>query len=109
MSGYASTGGRNVNPSWPGFVEHEADLERAERAASGESLPTFILPPKLTSAEMAETYDQWMAAKIGKTVDELRAGRAEFKAEEAAKKAAREFEAAIEIDFAETAETEIAE
>lgn len=104
MSGhYASTGGRNINPSWPEFVEHQADLERAERAASGESRPACVLPAKSTNddAEFVEKYDAWMAKRLGKTVEELRAGRAKFKAEEAAKKAAEEFEAAIEIEIVE--------
>ena len=104
MSGhYASTGGRNVNPSWSEFVEHQADLERTERAASRESQPTFLPPSSIATsvAQFTEKYDQWMAKRLGKTVEELRAGRAEFKATEAAKKTAKEFEASIEIEIVE--------
>ena len=104
MSGhYASTGGRNINPSWPEFVEHQGDLERAERAASRESQPTFLPPSAIATsvAQFTEQYDQWMAKRLHMTVEELRASRAKFKADEAAKKAAREFESSIEIEIVE--------
>ncbi len=99
-----------VNPSWPEFVEREADLERAERAASGESRPTFLPPSALATsvAQFNEQYDQWMAKRLGKTVDELRAGRAEFKVQEAARVRAKEYREFL-AEQAEAAEIEIVE
>ena len=86
-----------VNPSWPEFVEHQADLERAERAASRESQPTFLPPSALATsdAQFTEQYDQWMAKRLHMTVEELRESRARARARDAKEAAARECE--IEI------------
>ena len=93
MSGhYASTGGRNVNPSWPEFVEYQADLERAERAASRESQPTFVPSSAVATsdAQFTEQYDQWMAKRLHMTVEELRESRARARARDAKEAAASE-------------------
>ena len=97
MSHYANTGGRNINPSWPEFIEHQADLERAERAASGESRPTFLPPSALatSAAQFTEQYDPWMAKRLHMTVEELRESRARARARDAKEAAAAECE--IEI------------
>ena len=98
MSGhYASTGGKFGNPSWPEFVEHQADLERAELAASRESRPTFVPPSAIATsdAQFTEQYDQWMAKRLKLTVEELRESRARARAKLAKERAARECE--IEI------------
>ena len=98
MSGrHASTGGRNVNPSWSEFVEHQADLERAERTASRESQPTFVPPSAVATsdAQFTEQYDQWMAKRLHMTVEELRESRARARARDAKERAASECE--IEI------------
>ena len=98
MSGhYASTGGRNVNPSWPEFVEYQADLERAERAASRESQPTFVPSSAVATsdAQFTEQYDAWMAKRLRMTVEELRESRAIARAKTAKETAASECE--IEI------------
>ena len=98
MSGhYASTGGKFGNSSWPEFVEHQADLERAELAASRESRPTFVPPSAIATsdAQFTEQYDQWMAKRLKLTVEELRESRARARAKLAKERAARECE--IEI------------
>ena len=95
MSGrHASTGGRNVNPSWSEFVEHQADLERAERTASRESQPTFVPPSAVATsdAQFTEQYDQWMAKRLHMTVEELRESRAIARAKAAKERAASECE-----------------
>ena len=86
-----------VNPSWPKFVEREADLERAERAASRESQPTFIPSSAVATsdAQFTEQYDQWMAKRLHMSVEELRESRALAKAKAAKEAAASECE--IEI------------
>ena len=86
-----------VNPSWPEFVEREADLERAERAASRESQPTFIPSSAVATsdAQFTEQYDQWMAKRLHMTVEELRESRARARARDAKERAASECE--IEI------------
>ena len=86
-----------VNPSWPEFVEREADLERAERAASRESQPTFIPSSAVATsdAQFTEQYDQWMAKRLHMSVEELRESRALAKAKAAKEAAASECE--IEI------------
>ena len=86
-----------VNPSWPKFVEREADLERAERAASRESQPTFIPSSAIATsdAQFTEQYDQWMAKRLKLTVEELRESRARARARDAKERAASECE--IEI------------
>ena len=101
MSGHcASTGGRNVNPSWSEFVEHQGDLERAERAASRESQPTFIPSSAVATsdAQFTEQYDQWMAKRLHMTVEELRESRARARAKSAKEAAASECEIEIVID-----------
>ena len=86
-----------VNPSWPEFVEHQADLERAEQAASHESQPTFLPPSSVATsvAQFTEQYDQWMAKRLHMTVEELRESRARARARDAKERAASECE--IEI------------
>ena len=86
-----------VNPSWPEFVEHQADLERAEQAASRESQPTFLPPSSVATsvAQFTEQYDQWMAKRLHMTVEELRESRARARARDAKERAASECE--IEI------------
>ena len=81
-----------VNPSWPEFVEHQADLERAERAASRESQPTFLPPSALATsdAQFTEQYDQWMAKRLHMTVEELRESRARARARDSKEAAASE-------------------
>ena len=81
-----------VNPSWPKFVEREADLERAERAASRESQPTFLPPSALATsdAQFTEQYDQWMAKRLHMTVEELRESRARARARDSKEAAASE-------------------
>ena len=101
MSGhYASTGGKFGNPSWPEFVEHQADLERAELAASRESRPTFVPPSAIATsdAQFTEQYDQWMAKRLHMTVEELRESRARARAKSAKEAAASECEIEIVID-----------
>ena len=101
MSGrHASTGGRNVNPSWSEFVEHQDDLERAERTASRESQPTFVPPSAVATsdAQFTEQYDQWMAIRLHMTVEELRESRARARAKSAKEAAASECEIEIVID-----------
>ena len=86
-----------VNPSWPEFVEHQADLERAERTASRESQPTFVLPAKSTNddVEFVEKYDAWMAKRLKLMVEELRESRVRARAKAAKELTASECE--IEI------------